>query len=69
MNDLIKKISEKFALNENQSSQAVKMVLEYLKDNLPETAGAQINEILISWEGEQNPGNGLNDLGPRFTTK
>ena len=69
MNDLIKRISAKFGLTDEKSYAVVKMVLDFLKDKLPEPAAAEINKILIAEEGKDNPGNAIKDLGSKFTTK
>jgi hypothetical protein len=69
MDDLLVKLSEKFGLSDEQSYQAFKMILEFLKDKLPDPAGSQINEILISRDGADTPGNTMKDLGSKFTTK
>ncbi len=69
MNELLKKLSEKFGLTEVQSFEAFKMVLAFLKNKLPDPAGSQLNDILISMDSEETPGNALKDLGSKFTTK
>lgn len=69
MNELLNKLSEKFGLSEEQSYEAFKMILGFIKEKLPDPAGSQINEILITLDGEDNPGNTLKDLGSKFTTK
>jgi hypothetical protein len=69
MNDLLKKLSERFGLTEVQSFEAFKMVLAFLQDKLPEPAGTQINDILITMDSKETPGNALKDLGSKFTTK
>ncbi len=69
MKDLLKKLSEKFGLTEVESFEAFKMVLAFLRDKLPDPAGTQINDILISMDSEETPGNALKDLGSKFTTK
>ncbi len=69
MNDLLKKLSEKFGLTEEQSYEAFKIVLSFLKDKLPEPAGSQVNNLLTTMDGKENPGSALKDLGSKFTTK
>ena len=69
MNELLNKLSEKFGLTEEQSYEAFKMVLEFLKDNLPDPAGSQINKILILQDSKETPGNAIKDLGSKFTTR
>ncbi len=69
MNELLKKLSEKYGLSEQQSYEAFKMVLSFLKDELPDPAGTQLNELLITMESKDTPGNAIKDLGSKFTTK
>jgi hypothetical protein len=69
MNDLVIDMSKKFNLSEEQSSQIVKTVINYLKNKLPEPAAEQLNNLLITKEGKENPGNAINDLGSKFTTR
>ncbi len=69
MNDLLKKLSEKFGLTEQQSYEAFKIVLSFLKDKLPDPAGTQLNELLMTMDSEETPGNAIKDLGSKFTTK
>ncbi len=69
MNELIKNLSNKFGLTEPQAYEAAKMVIVYLKDKLPDPAASQLNNLLISAEGKDTPGNAINDLGSKFTTK
>ncbi len=69
MNELLKKLSEKFGLSEQQSHEAFKMVVSFLKDKLPDQAGTQLNELLMRMDSKETPGNAINDLGSKFTTK
>ncbi|HSD63396.1 MAG TPA: hypothetical protein VLB50_06340 [Ignavibacteriaceae bacterium] len=69
MNDLIKSLSQKFHLSEEQSSQAVKIVLNFLKDKLPDPASSQLDKLIMSLDVKETPGNAINDLGSKFTTK
>lgn len=69
MNDIIKKLSEKFGLSEQQAQEAVKMVLSFVKDKLPAPVGAQIDNLMIQSDAKENPGSAIKDLGSKFTTK
>lgn len=69
MEDLLNKLSDKFGLSKEQSYEAFRMILEFIKDKLPDPAGSQINEILISLDSKDTPGNAIKDLGSKFTTK
>jgi VIT1/CCC1 family predicted Fe2+/Mn2+ transporter len=46
MDELVKLVSEKTGLNEELSRLAVDTVLDYLKANLPEAVGPQIDAVL-----------------------
>lgn len=69
MDELIRKLSDKFGLTQEQSYEAFKIVLNFLKDKMPDPAGSQINEILMVGESNDNPANAIKDLGRKFTTK
>lgn len=69
MNELIKNLSDKLGLSESQAFEAAKIVIIYLKDKLPDPAAAQLNNLLISTDGKENPGNAIKDLGSKFTIK
>lgn len=69
MNDLIKELTEKFNLSEEQSSRIVKMVINYLKNKLPEPAAEQLNILVMKEDSKETPGNAIKDLGSKFTTK
>jgi nucleoid DNA-binding protein len=55
MDELIKLVTKKTGIPEATAKQAVDVVLGYLKDNLPEPIGSQL-EVLLS-------GTGAVDLG------
>ncbi len=69
MDELLRKLSDKFGLTQEQSYEAFRIVLGFLKDKLPDPAGSQINEILMVGDGHDNPANAIKDLGSKFTTK
>ncbi len=69
MNEIIKKLSEKFGLSEQQSREAVNMVLSFVKDKLPAPVAAQIDSLMTKSDSKDNPGNAIKDLGSKFTTK
>ncbi len=69
MNELIKNLSNKFDITEAQAYEATKIVIIYLKDKLTDPAASQLNNLLISTEGKNTPGNAIKDLGSKFTTK
>lgn len=55
MDELVKMVSEKTGLSEEMSRQAVEVVLDYLKDKLPEPIAGQVDNLL--------EGGDLGDLG------
>jgi hypothetical protein len=69
MDELLNKLSEKYGLSGEQSYEIFRMILDFLKEKMPDPAGSQINEIIIALDGEENPINALKDLGSKFTTK
>lgn len=46
MDELVRLVSEKTGLSEEQSEQAVEIVLDYLKDKLPEPIAGQLDNLL-----------------------
>jgi hypothetical protein len=46
MEDLVKQVSEKTGLSEEMSKTVVEMVINYLKEKLPEPIAGQIDGIL-----------------------
>jgi ribosomal protein L7/L12 len=46
MDELVKLVSEKTGISEEQARQAVETVIGYLKDNLPEPIAGQIDKAL-----------------------
>ena len=69
MSELLRQLSDKFGLTQEQSFEAFKIVLSFLKEKIPDPAASQINEILMIADGHDNPANALEDLGSKFTTK
>ena len=55
MDELIELVSKKTGIPESTAKQAVEVVMGYLKDNLPEPLGSQIEGIL-SGSGEVDLG-------------
>ena len=62
MDELVKKVSEKTGISEDQARTAVTTVLGFLKDRLPAPIGGQI-ENLIS--GESSAGGGVGDIASK----
>ena len=54
MDELVKQVSSKAGISEDQAQTAVKIVVEHLKERLPGPIGGQIDGVL---------GGGLGDLG------
>ena len=46
MNELVKLVSQKVGISEEQSRQAVTMVIDFLKERLPAPIAGQIDTIL-----------------------
>jgi hypothetical protein len=51
MDELVQMVSQKTGLSEEQSRQAVEIVLEYLKGKLPEPIAGQLDNIVEGSEG------------------
>jgi len=51
MDELVQLVSQKTGLSEEQSRQAVEVVLEYLKEKLPEPIAGQLDNVLEGAEG------------------
>ncbi|MCB2178581.1 HU family DNA-binding protein [bacterium] len=64
MEQLVELVSEKTGLNKEMSEKAVKIVLDFLKDKLPDPIAAQIDNIL---DGGENTAADL--LGGLFGNK
>ena len=56
MDELVKMVADKVGISEAQAKQAVEMVMEFLKDKLPEPIAGQLDAVL---EGDVS---GLGDL-------
>jgi len=46
MDELVKLVSEKTGIAEEQARQAVEIVIGYLKDNLPKPIAGQVDKVL-----------------------
>ena len=46
MDDLIKTVSEKTGLSEEMAKQVVDVVLDYVKDKLPDSIAGQVDSLL-----------------------
>lgn len=46
MDQLAKLIAKKVGITEKQASQAIEMVLNFIKDKLPEPFGSQVEKLL-----------------------
>jgi len=55
MDELVKLVSKKTGIPESTAKQAVEVVMGYLKDNLPEPLGSQL-EGMLSGSGELDLG-------------
>ena len=51
MDELVQLVSQKTGLSEEMSRQAVEVVLEYLKEKLPEPIAGQLDNIVEGSEG------------------
>lgn len=58
MDELVKLVSQKTGLSEEKSRVAVEIVLDYLKDKLPQPIAGQIDNVLAGGGG----GAGLENL-------
>ena len=63
MDDLVKLVSQKTGITEEQAQMAVEIVLDYLKDKLPEPLDSMIDNLL---EGDKLPTDLLSGLGGLF---
>jgi uncharacterized protein (DUF2267 family) len=50
MDELIKLVTEKVGISEDQAKQAVETVMGFLKDKLPEPIGSQVESALSGGE-------------------
>lgn len=51
MDELVKTVSEKTGLSEEMAKQAVDVVLDYVKDKLPDSMAGQVDALLEGGEG------------------
>ena len=64
MDELIKKVSEKTGISEDQARTAVTTVLGFLKDKLPAPIAGQI-ESVMGGGGESSAGGGIGDIASK----
>ena len=63
MDELVKMVSEKTGISEEQAQQAVKTVVGYLKDKLPKPIAGQIDKALSGGQVDADElSKGLGDL-------
>ena len=66
MDRIIRQITERTGISDNQAREAVQVVLNYLKANLPTAIGAEVDRLF----SDQNEGGGAQpdsgSLGPLF---
>jgi len=63
MDELIKKVSEKTGISEDQARTAVTTVLGFLKDKLPAPIGGQIDNLMAG--GASGEGGGIGDIASK----
>jgi hypothetical protein len=63
MEELIKKVSEKTGISEDQARTAVTTVLGFLKDKLPAPIAGQIENVMGG--GESSAGGGIGDIASK----
>lgn len=66
MDELVKLVSEKTGLSEEMSKKAVGVVLDYLKDKLPDPIAGQIDNLLEGSGGLGDVGDLAGGLGGLF---
>lgn len=65
MDDLVKLVSQKTGLSQEMSKQAVTLVIDYLKRQLPPALAAQI-DVFLSGKGDDATGSLMKGLGGLF---
>jgi hypothetical protein len=67
MDELVKMVADKVGISEAQAKQAVEMVMNFLKDKLPEPIAGQLDAILDGdVSGLGDPGDLAGGLGKLF---
>jgi hypothetical protein len=69
MNELVKLVSEKAGLSEEMAEMAVELVINYLKEKLPEPIAGQIDTVLGGAEAASGGGVLSKGLGSLFGKK
>lgn len=64
MNELIKRITDRVGINEDQARGAAQTVIEYLKQKLPSSMSSHLDSLLGS--GESGGGNIAEEAGKIF---
>ena len=62
MDELVKQVSQRTGISEDQARTAVTTVLGFLKDRLPAPIGGQIENLL---GGESSAGGGIGDIASK----
>ena len=62
MDELVKQVTEKTGISEDQARTAVSTVLSFLKDKLPAPIAGQVDGLI---SGEGSTGGGLGDLASK----
>ena len=66
MDELVKLVSEKTGLPEKQAEQAAKVVIDFLKDKLPDPIGDQLDNVIEGGDLMDGAGGLLKGLGGMF---
>jgi hypothetical protein len=62
MDELVKQVSQRTGISEDQARTAVTTVLGFLKDRLPAPIGGQIENLM---GGESSAGGGIGDIASK----
>ena len=62
MDELVKMVTQKTGISEDQAKQAVNVVLDYLKKNLPAPVAGQIDGLLSNEAGVKQAGDLLGGM-------
>ena len=62
MDELVKQVSQRTGISEDQARTAVTTVLGFLKDKLPAPIGGQIDNLIA---GESSAGGGIGDIASK----
>jgi hypothetical protein len=63
MDELVKQVSQRTGISEDQARTAVTTVLGFLKDKLPAPIGGQIDNLMAG--GESGSGGGIGDIASK----